>query len=298
MKLLITGASGLLGSKLVELAHDAGHTVSSLYNEHPAKGNQPIRVDLRNAEEVRRILANHAPEAVIHTASITDVDFCERNPSLAMDVNGKATGVVASACRELNSFLVYISTDYVFDGQTGRYKEEDKPNPVNAYGQSKLLGEQMVEANIPRDHCTVRTSAMFGCGREHRSNLGTWLLEQLSTGQTVKVINGQYASPTLSTHLAKMLLEVAERRVTGIIHLAGANRMNRYEFAIRLAQEFKFNTALVAPIAPDSANWYAKRPLDSSLNIEKASQILEVKPMTVDDELRDFKLELQQRKIL
>ncbi len=297
MKLLITGASGLLGSKLVELALDAGHNVFSLYNEHPAKGNQPIRVDLRDAEEVRSILANHAPDAVIHTASITDVDFCERNPSLAMDVNGKATGIVASACRELNSFLVYVSTDYVFDGQTGRYKEEDKPNPLNAYGQSKLLGEQMV-SNLGMDHCTVRTSAMFGCGREHRPNMGTWLLDQLSTGQTVKVINGQYTSPTLSTHLAKMLLEVTERRLTGIIHLAGANRMNRYEFAVRLAQEFKFNTALVEPVAPDSANWYAKRPLDSSLNIEKASHVLNVKPMMVDDELREFKLEIQQRKIV
>lgn len=294
MKLLITGASGLLGNKLVELALDAGHNVSSVYNEHPAKGNEALRVDLRDTQEVRSILANRAPDAVIHTASITDVDFCERNPSLAMDVNGKATGIIASTCHELNSFLVYVSTDYVFDGQTGHYREEDTPNPLNAYGQSKLLGEQMV-SNLARNYCTVRTSVVFGCGREHRSNLGTWLLEQLSTGKNVKVINGQYASPTLSTQLARMLLEVTERRITGTIHLAGANRINRYEFAVRLAREFEFNPSLVVPITPDSVNWYARRPADSSLNTEKAAQLLDAKPMTVDNELREFKLELQQK---
>ncbi len=143
MKLLITGASGLLGSKLVELALQAGHHVTSLYNEHPAKGSEAIRVDLRDAEAVRKILTRRAPDAVIHTAFITDVDFCQRNPSLAMYINGKAAGIIAEVCRELRSFLVYVSTDYVFNGQTGLYREEDKPNPINAYGQSKLLGEQL-----------------------------------------------------------------------------------------------------------------------------------------------------------
>ena len=294
LKLLITGASGLLGSKLVELALDAGHNVTSLHNVHTARGNETVRVDLRNVEEVSRVLANHAPDAVIHTASIADVDFCERNPSLAMDVNGKATGIIASACRELNSFLVYVSSDYVFDGKTGRYSEEDAPNPLNAYGQSKLLGERMV-SNLARDYCTVRTSVVFGCGHEHRSNLGTWLLDRLDTGQNVKVVNDQYASPTLSTHLAKMLLEVTERRITETIHLAGVTRINRYEFAVKLAREFEFNTGLIVPVTLESANWFARRPGDSSLNVEKATQILNVKPMTVDDELRDFKKELKQR---
>jgi dTDP-4-dehydrorhamnose reductase len=294
LKLLITGASGLLGTKLVELALKARHEVSSVYNEHPTKGSEAVRVELRDAEAVRSMLTSRAPDVVIHTASITDVDFCERSPSLAMDINGKATGIIADVCRELSIFLVYVSSDYVFDGQTGHYGEEDRPNPINAYGRSKLLGERMV-SDYAGDYCTTRTSVLFGCGREHRSNFGTWLLEQLTTGQNVSVINGQYASPTLSTHLARMLLEVAEKRITGIIHLAGADRMNRYEFAVRFAQEFGFNAALVVPISADPTRWHARRPTDSSLNVERAIRLLDMKPMTVDDELREFKLELRER---
>ncbi len=290
----MTGASGLLGSKLVELALDAGHQVSSVYNEHPTKGSETIRVDLKDAGAIKNILTSRTPDAVIHTASITDVDFCERNPSLAMDVNGKAAGIIADVCRELGSFLIYVSSDYVFDGQTGRYREEDAPNPINAYGRSKLLGEQLT-SNHADEHSIVRTSVLFGCGREHRSNFATWLLGRLSAGQSVNVVKGQYASPTLSTHLARMLLEVTERRITGIIHLAGADRINRYEFAVKLAREFAFNPTAVSPTAPDSVDWYAKRPEDSSLSVQKATDLLNTKPMNVDDELRAFKSELQHR---
>jgi dTDP-4-dehydrorhamnose reductase len=293
LKLLITGASGLVGSKLVELALGAGHTVSSLHNEHPAKGSEVVRVDLKDAKKVRSILFNCTPDAVIHTASITDVDFCERNPSLAMNVNGKATGSIAAACRELNSFLVYVSTDYVFDGQSGLYREVDSPNPINAYGRSKLFGERMI-SKIAADYCIARTSVLFGCGREYHLNFGTWLLAQLAARRNVSVINGQFSSPTLNTHLARMLLEVTERRITGALHLAGADRINRYEFALKLVREFGFDTASIEPTAPDSVSWYARRPADSSLNVEKANRLLHTKPMTVDNELRAFKLEFQR----
>jgi len=294
LKLLVTGASGLLGSKLVELALDAGHQVTSVYNEHPAKGSEVIRAELRDTDAIKNILTSRPLDAVIHTASITDVDFCERNPSLAMDVNGKTMETIARACRELGSFLVYVSTDYVFSGQTGMYREEDTPNPINAYGRSKLLGEQLT-SNYAGEYCIVRTSVLFGCGREYRSNFATWLLGRLAAGQSVNVINGQFASPTLSTHLARMILEVTKRRIDGIIHLAGADRVNRYEFAVRLAREFGFSPAAILPTAPDSVSWYAKRPGDSSLNVQKATDLLNTKPMNVDGELRAFKLELQQK---
>jgi dTDP-4-dehydrorhamnose reductase len=290
LKLLVTGASGLLGRKLVEIGLDAGHEVCSVYNQHPVDLANSIRLDLIDAQEVQKLLFNIGPDVVIHTASITDVDLCERNPTLAMDVNAKGTEIIAEACKELKNFLVYVSTDYVFDGQVGSYREEDKPNPINVYGRSKLVGEQMI-LNTQSDHCITRTSVIFGCGREYRPNLARWLLEKLSKGQKADVINGQYASPTLNTHLAKMLLEVAERRITGTIHLAGLTRINRYEFAVQLAQEFGFEEELLAPVAPNAANWYAKRPPDSSLNVEKAARLLHIKPCTLQDELRAFKLE-------
>jgi dTDP-4-dehydrorhamnose reductase len=293
LKLLVTGASGLLGTKVVEFAINAGHMVYSVYNEHPAKRGEAVRLDLRNSRELENTLTTIAPDAVIHTASVTDVDYCERNQALAMDINGKVTENIARTCRELNSFLVYVSTDYVFDGGTGLYEEMDAPNPINAYGRSKLLGEQMISKHAP-DYCIARTSVLFGCGREYRLNFATWLLEHLSAGETVNVITGQYSSPTLNTHLAKMLLEVTERRIAGVIHLAGSNRVNRYEFANQLAEEFGFDTALIAPTAPESVSWYAKRPTDSSLSVEKANRLLHTKPMTVQGELRAFRQEVEE----
>ena len=297
MRLLITGASGLLGSKVAELALAAGHDVISICNQHPTIRGNPIRVDLRNAEEVRKVLVENSPGAVIHTASITDVDYCERNPKLAMEINGKATGTIAQACHELNSFLVYVSSDYVFDGQKGLYVEGDRPKPVNVYGQSKLLGEQ-VTSNLAGDYCTVRTSVIFGWGREYRPNIATWLLDRLTRAQVLNVIDGQYASPTLSTHLAKMLLDVTVRRITGTIHFAGTDRISRYEFAVKLAREFGCDTKLLVPTPIEAANWYAKRPADSSLNVERATHLLNIKPLGIDDELRAFKLELDNRQPL
>jgi len=293
LKFLITGASGLLGHKLAELAIDAGHDVTCVYNEHPTTRGNGVQVDLRNPGAIRKVLIKSAPDVVVHTASVTDVDLCERRPQLAMEVNGEVTGLIARICDELNSSLVYVSSDYVFDGQRGHYVESDEPNPVNTYGRSKLLGEEKV-SNFAGNYCTVRTSVLFGSGRDYRPNLATWLLAQLSSGKSVNVINSQYASPTLNSHLAKMLLEVAERRITGIIHLAGADRLNRYEFAVRLAREFGFDVGLLIPGAQNTINWYAKRPADSSISIEKGTRLLNTKPITVDDELRAFRVELQK----
>jgi dTDP-4-dehydrorhamnose reductase len=297
MRIVITGASGLLGSKVAELALAAGHDVIAICNQHPTIRGNPVRVDLRNTEEIRKVLVENAPDAVIHAASITDVDYCERNPTLAMETNGKATGTIAHVCNELKSFLVYVSSDYVFDGQTGLYVEGDRPRPVNVYGQSKLLGEQEA-SNLAGDYCTVRTSVIFGWGREYRPNIATWLLDRLAKAQSLNIINGQFASPTFSTHLAKMLLDVTLRRITGTIHLAGTDRINRYEFAVKLAQEFGYDTKLLVPTLTEAANWYAKRPADSSLNVERATHLLNIKPIGIDDELRAFKLELDNRQPL
>ncbi len=149
MKAVITGASGLLGAKLAELATRAGYNVHSLYKSHPCTSSNPEQVDITDQAAVRKVFADTTPDVVFHTASLTDVDLCEREPKLAMKVNGEATGFVARACQETGSYLVYVSTDYVFDGVRGRYSEEDGPAPINAYGRSKLLGEGEMARHCP-----------------------------------------------------------------------------------------------------------------------------------------------------
>lgn len=290
MKILVTGASGLLGSRLVELAIMRGHEVCSIYHAHPVTRGSARGLDLADQNEVRRCLTEEGPEVVIHSATITDVDFCEKNPELAVGVNGSATGSLAMACSDARSHLVYISTDYVFDGKRGLYKESDEPKPINVYGQSKLAGEQRV-LQSSADFCVARTSVLYGWGRGHRPNFATWLHENLSANRKVTVVTDQYASPTLNTNLARMLIEVAERRIHGILHLAGNTRISRYEFAVMLAKHFGFNENLLTPVKADATQWIAKRPFDSSLNVSKAQEMLSNKPATLDEALNEFAVE-------
>jgi len=292
MKILVTGASGLLGIRLVELAITRGHEVCSTYHAHPFTQGSARGLDLADEKEVRRWVIEAGPDALIHSAAITDVDFCEKNPELAMRVNGSATGSLAEACRDVGSHLVYISTDYVFDGKSGLYKENDEPKPINVYGQSKLLGEQrLLQSNA--DFCVARTSVLYGWGREHRPNFATWLHGSLKARRKVTVVTDQYASPTLNTNLARMLIEVAERRIHGILHLAGSTRISRYEFAVMLAKQFGFDENLLTPVKAEATNWTARRPYDSSLNVAKAQEMLTNKAATLDEALNEFAEEAQ-----
>ena len=287
LKVLITGASGLVGSKLLESATRAGHDTIAICNQHDARSPKVYRLDLRNQDDLRKVLRHVSPDVVVHSAAMTDVDLCERDARMAFLINASTTQVLAEECANGGCHLVYVSTDYVFDGQRGNYKETDPANPINAYGKSKVAGEEAVQGASP-SFCVARTSVVYGWGREFRPNFAGRIYKELKAGRAVKVVNDQYASPTLNSQLARMLLEVAEKRVQGIIHLAGAARLSRYEFAHEMARIFKMPAELVIPTNADSSSWIAKRPRDSSLNVEKATKLLANKPATLKDSLTEF----------
>lgn len=285
-RILITGASGLLGHILVKQATEKGFDVCSIYREHEPESGRAVQLDITDTKSVNECVQRERPEVVVNTASITDVDLCEHDPDLARRVNGTAAGLLAEACEKVDAFLVHLSTDYVFDGSRGNYNENDSPAPVNQYGSSKLLGEQLVMRH--QNTCVARASVVFGWGRSFRPNVGTWLYEKLNTGEHVNVVSDQFASPTLNTNLASMIVELAERRIRGIVHVAGATRASRYEFAIDLAKRLNFDTKLVAPVKSDSSSWFAKRPMDSSLDVTRAGRILTEKPMELEQALMAF----------
>jgi dTDP-4-dehydrorhamnose reductase len=289
-KILITGASGLLGQALVQQATAKGYDVCSVYNEHKPQGGRAVRVDLTDAKSVNELLRLERPPVVINTASITDVDLCEREPELATRVNGTAAGLLAEACDKAKVFLVQLSTDYVFNGSRGNYREDDKPAPINKYGSSKLLGERLVMEH--ENTCVARGSVVYGWGRPYRANFGTWLYDKLSKGEHVNVVSDQFASPTLNTNLASMTMELAEERAVGLVHAAGATKASRYEFAVRLANEFHFDPNLIAPVKSESTNWVARRPKDSSLDVTKATKLLNNKPLTLSDAMQEFARQL------
>lgn len=293
LKLLITGASGLLGSKISELAIGKNCQVYSAYNQDKPLHGAPIQFDISDGKTVETILEKIKPDVVVHAASLTDVDKCELEKELAWKVNVEGTKAIAESCKKYQAFLIYISTDYVFDGEKGMYTENDNPAPINYYGLTKLKAEEHVNASTD-EHCIARTSVIYGSiPAAGKVNFSLWLLNKLKKKEAVKIVTDQWTSPTLNTNLAYMILEIMERRIVGIYHLAGATRINRYDFSKLIAQTFNLDATLLMPSLSKEFPWVAKRPRDSSLDTKKAQRTLKNKPLKIEQALKKMKEEMQ-----
>jgi len=293
LKILVTGSSGLLGSKIVKIALEKGNDVYSCYLNHKVGEGFPIKLDITDNSKVSSIFKKTKPDVIVHAAALTNVDLCERDRQLATKVNVKGTRNIVEAARELNSYLIYISTDYVFSGEKGLYREDDQPKPLNFYGYSKLEGEKIVKSS-GLDYLVARTSVIYGARpASGKVNFALWVLERLENGEEVNALVDQHVSPTLNTNLAEMLLEACERRLVGTYHMAGATRVSRYEFALELAKTFNYDESTVKKAYMKDMKWVAKRPMDSSLNLDKARKVLKVKPLEISQAIKILKEELE-----
>lgn len=270
------------------------HEVYSAYKKHTPLYGTPIKFDVSDKKAIERIFKKIKPKAVVHAAALTNVDRCESEKELAWKVNVKGTESVATASEKHQAFLVYVSTDYVFDGEKGMYEENEKPTPINYYGFTKLKGEESVRS-LTDNCCITRASVIYGSiPATGKVNFALWLLEKLKSEEEIKIVTDQWNSPTLNTNLAYMLLEILERKITGIYHLAGATRISRYEFAKLIAETFHLDTSLIIPISSKELSWVAKRPKDSSLSVNKACQTLINKPLKVSEALEKMKKEMEE----
>ncbi len=292
MKFLITGASGLYGSKLAQTALAKNYEVySSDILDISIYGNF-VKLDISNNAAVNDAFKKIKPDFVIHAATLTDVDRCELNKELAWKVNVEGTKNILEATKKAGSFLIYISTDYIFSGEKGNYKETDTPDPINYYGLTKLKAEQFVISQLD-SYFIARPSVIYGSTpAAGKVNFALWLIETLQKGEKVKIVTDQWNTPTLNSNLADMTLEVAERKLTGIFHLCGATRVSRFEFAELIAEQFGLDESLIEPVESSQFSWPAKRPMDSSLDTSKAQQVLENKPLEIGEALKRLQLEL------
>ena len=288
MRIFITGASGLLGSKVAEIALDRGYEVYSGYNRYKPEHGEPVKLDLTNSDSIAKAIKDVKPDAIIHSAALTDVDRCEVEKELAYKINVEGTRVIAEMARKIGAFMVYVSTDYVFDGSRGMYRENDETNPINHYGYTKLLGERFCG-----DFCIARPCVIYGAKpASGKVNFALWLIDKLGKGEEVKIITDQWITPTLNTNLAEMVLECVERELKGIYHLAGATRVSRFEFAKEIAREFGLDENLIKPAKMSDMSWIAKRPRDSSLDVSKASRCLNERPYYLRKALKVLKGEI------
>lgn len=283
MKLLVTGAHGLLGRSLLEPDFDA-EMIGCGRGETPVGKGAYHPVELTDPQAVLALLEKVRPDWVIHTAALTDVDRCETDRPLALQINLDIVRHLASACRQLNLGLVQLSTDYVFDGHNGPYSEQDPTNPLSYYGAIKLQSEGVVLQEGLKG-LVLRTLWLYGYLPETRRNLVTWPLEALARGDQLKMVDDQWGNPTHVHDLAQVLVELCRRQVQGLFHLGGATYLTRYQLTQELARFFGLNPGLVHPISTADAAQKAPRPLRSGLRTQALESLLDHTPLSLSQGL-------------
>ena len=257
MRLLVTGAAGMLGRDVVTAAGDAGHEVIALAR---------AELDITDQDAVRAAIAAARPDAVINCAAWTDVDGAEATEDAATNINGTAAGHVANAAAEAGALLVHVSTDYVFDGAaTEPYPEAAQPAPRSAYGRSKLAGEQAVTAAGGRA-AIVRSSWLFG---PHGKNFVDTMRRLGAEREEIAVVDDQVGCPTYTGHLAPALVQIAERRLDGVLHVAGGGHCSWFELAQATFEEAGIDCR-VKPQSTADAGRPAPRPPFSVLASTRA----------------------------
>ena len=297
MKILVTGASSLPGFRIVEKALKRGYEVSAIHYRNPVpiehENLRKIALDIRSLNDFKSVVLAEKPEAIVHMAALGDVDLCEKNKSLAWSTTAEPSIALARWASEMQTLLVYLSSDYVFDGERGNYGEYDPPNPVNYYGFVKLVGEVAFRSSGV-DYAIVRASSIYGFG-PGRVNFAKFLVEKLRKGEEVKALTDQFTTPTQAQLLGEAIVEILDRRLTGTFHVVG-EKMSRYEFALKVAQTLGFDESLVKKAEMKDMKWFARRPRDSSLNSEYTRDILKTDFYNTNNALNVLKIEYSEVK--
>ncbi len=255
MRILVTGASGLVGGIVARLAAP----------KHEVLPFDRAGLDVLKGDDVRRRFEEFVPEAVLHCAAYTDVDGAERAPEKGREINATGARVVAESAREVGALLLYVSTDYVFDGKSAApYREEDPPRPLSIYGKSKLEGERAVAETCPESHVIVRTGWLYGPGK----GFVDWALERLRRSEELPLVEDQTGSPTSARELAGAMLTLVEGGHRGLFHFVNQGEASWLELGKAIAEELSLSAAPIRAIGAATLNRPAPRPRYSCLSVE------------------------------
>jgi dTDP-4-dehydrorhamnose reductase len=292
MKIFITGANGLLGQHLVkklldETTHQIIATGKTEYRLviHDSR-LQYFLLDITDGMAVNSLFEKLQPNIIIHCAALTQADECELNPIKAWNINVTATRFIVDAAKKVNAFLIFLSTDFVFDGMNGPYKEEDIVNPVSYYGSTKVAAEKAV-AESGLQYAIVRTCLLYGnilFGT--RSNIVSWVKENLEQGKKIKVVSDQWRTPTYIEDLVKGILLIAEKKATGLFNISGNDFLSPYKMAIATAEYLNLDASLIEKVDASVFTQAAKRPATTGFIIDKAKEVLGFNPLSFNEGLK------------
>jgi dTDP-4-dehydrorhamnose reductase len=295
--ILIVGSTGLVGSKVYSAAEQSGYEVHGTQNARVSPFPSSHKLDITDREATLKLVKALQPVAIVNTAALHNVDYCETHREEAARVNVEGTRNLASAAAKQGCRLIHLSTDYVFDGRTGHYRESDRPDPTNYYGWTKLDSEKAaLEAS---SYAIARPSVIYGWNSLESTgvasssgktiNFAMYVIDKLEKGQAVKAVRDQYSSPTFADNLAQVLMRLIEYSGNGIFHTAGRSCASRYEFALKIAETFGHSSGLVQPTQSTDFKQLAQRPKNSCLNVEKAERELGIRFLTAEEGIRSMK---------
>lgn len=280
-KILITGGSGLLGSNIAKLAASK-FKVYATYNKNPVsmKDVSFFQIDLTKEEQCAK-MKKIRPDFIIHCAALSNIDYCEDYPKETFDQNVLAGINIAEIARSIGAYLIHISTDNVFDGTKGNYKENDIPNPINVYGKTKLEAEKNI-LSIHDKSCIVRTN-IYGWNKIDKFSLAEWMLNKLTNNLKLPAFEDIFFSPILVNDLIEVLFKLQGKKYEGILHIAGSEKCSKLNFAYKIAEIFELDKIIIKPTSIHESELKAPRGRDTSLNVSKAEKVLKIQLPKVEE---------------
>ena len=293
MKILVTGANGLLGQTIIKQLLEKKYEVV-------ATGRGPSRmpviaegfsyndIDITDGPAIAQFIIEQHPQVVVHAAAMTQVDQCELHKQDCYNINVTATRFIIDAAKAVTSRFIFVSTDFIFDGNNGPYKESDEPSPVNYYGSTKMVAEKAVmESGL--EYAIVRTVLVYGVAASSgRTNILDFVKQSLESNKPIKMVTDQVRTPTFVDDLSRGIILIIEKKVNGIFNLSGEQVMTPYDMAVETAKYFGLNESLVSRASSEEIKQPALRPPKTGFDISKAKKELGYKPRSFREGLDEL----------
>ena len=293
-RVVITGSNGLLGQTLVSLLLEESNSYEVTgFSKGPNRSKRNdfnyVSVDITDQKSLKTQLKLVRPHFIVNTAAMTNVDACESNRDACYALNVSAVGYLTEISKSIGAHLIHLSTDFIFDGIQGNYKETDTANPLSYYGETKLISEEILN-NSTIDFTILRTILVYGLTADmSRSNIVLWVKESLEQHREIQIVNDQYRTPTFVLSLAEACKRCIDIRAKGTFHIASNTLLSIYEIALQIAETFGLDEQYIKPIETATLNQPANRPVKTGFDLTKTKNELNFHPKSFKEDLQKFK---------
>lgn len=296
---VVTGANGLLGQKVVDVFSPHFNTLATSVQKESVRTLKDVeyhQLDLTNYSRTEGFLKYFEPDYVVNCAAYTNVDKAEEERKLCYKINATAVEHMTEFLRRTETKFVQVSTDYVFNGQSGPYRESDRPDPINYYGTTKLAAENAVRGS-GADCLIFRTNVLYGAADSIKNNFVLWVMNSLADNQSIRVVDDQMNNATIANGLAEAILMGCVMNAQGLYHYGGTDFIDRYDFALKIADYFGYDQGLISRCSTADLNQAAPRPLKSGLHTDKVVDDLQIRLYDTKAGLKQFEKDLQKCEI-